>query len=60
VDMNVAEEGVQWLSSRASALPPAIAFPLAQGRRGLRVSLVDLGEQLTGDAARAEIAFALA
>jgi hypothetical protein len=48
---------VQWLSSRAAALPPVIAFPLEHSRRRLRASLVELGELLTGDAARAELAF---
>ena len=48
---------VQWLASRAAALPPVIAFPLEASRRRLRASLVELGERLTGDAARAERAF---
>ncbi len=48
---------VQWLSSGAAALPPVIAFPLEQSRRQLRARLVELGELLTGDAARAELAF---
>jgi len=48
---------LQWLSSRAAALPWVIALPLEQGRRRLRASLIELGERLTGDAARAELAF---
>jgi radical SAM superfamily enzyme YgiQ (UPF0313 family) len=48
---------VQWLAAKAAALPPVIAFPLAQSRRSLRASLVELGERLTGDSARAETAF---
>jgi len=52
-----ATETVQWLESRASVLPPVIAFRLEQSRRALRASLVELGELLTGDAGRAEQAF---
>lgn len=48
---------VQWLSPGASALPPIIAFPIDAGRRRLRANLVELGERLTGDTARAELAF---
>ena len=48
---------VQWLASKVAALPPVISFPLEQSRRSLRASLVELGERLTGDAARAELAF---
>ena len=42
------------------AFPPSyrgFQYPLAQSRRGQRASLIDLGERLTGDAARAELAF---
>jgi hypothetical protein len=48
---------VQWLSPRTATLPPVIAFPLEPTRRSLRASLVELGELLTGDAARSELAF---
>jgi radical SAM superfamily enzyme YgiQ (UPF0313 family) len=48
---------VQWLSSRVAALPAVVAFPLEPSRRRLRASLVELGERLTGDAVRAELAF---
>ncbi len=56
-ELGEADDRVQWLSHEAAALPPVIAFPLEQNRRGLRASLVDLGERLTGDVARAELAF---
>jgi radical SAM superfamily enzyme YgiQ (UPF0313 family) len=56
-ELGEAPERVQWLSSRAAALPKVIAFPLQQSRRRLRASLVELGELLTGDAARADLAF---
>ena len=48
---------VQWLSSKAAALPPVIAFPLEGSRRRLRAGLVELGELLTGDTIRAELAY---
>jgi hypothetical protein len=48
---------IQWLAARAAALPTVVAVPLAQSRRRLRARLVELGELLTGDAARAELAF---
>ena len=59
-ELGPAEGHVQWLSPGATALPPLppiIAFPLAQSRRRLRASLIELGELLTGDAGRAELAF---
>jgi radical SAM superfamily enzyme YgiQ (UPF0313 family) len=59
-ELGLAEGRVQWLSPGATALPPLppiIAFPLAQSRRRLRASLIELGELLTGDAGRAELAF---
>jgi hypothetical protein len=52
-----AEGRVQWLSSRAAALPAVIAFSVEQSHGRLRATLVELGEQLTGDAVRAERAF---
>jgi len=51
---------VQWLASHVAALPAVVALPLEKSRRRLRASLVELGELLTGDAARAERAFELA
>ena len=59
VTAELGEEGgrVQWLSSAAAALPPVYAFSVGQSRGGLRSSLVELGELLTGDAARAALAF---
>ena len=48
---------VQRLASRAAALPQVLSFPLEPSRRKLRASLVELGRLLTGDAARAELAF---
>jgi len=48
---------VEWLSSGVATLPPVIAFPLDQDRRGLRRSLIDLGVRFTGDAAGAELSF---
>jgi hypothetical protein len=40
-----------------AALPLVITFPLEQSRRALRASLIELGELLAGDSARAELAF---
>ena len=48
---------VQWLSSKGAPLPAVIAFSLEHSRSRLRASLLELGELLTGDAARAERAF---
>ncbi|HVR30754.1 MAG TPA: B12-binding domain-containing radical SAM protein [Thermoanaerobaculia bacterium] len=48
---------VQWLSPGAASLPAVIAFSAEQSRVPLRASLLELGELLTGDAARAERAF---
>jgi hypothetical protein len=50
-------ERPQWLSPPAGALPQVIALPLASSPRRLRASVVELGELLTGDACRAELAF---
>ena len=56
-DLGEAGGRVQWLASRVAALPTVVALPLEQGRRRLRASLVELGGLLTGDTARAELAF---
>ncbi|MFY9825466.1 MAG: hypothetical protein WAM82_29100, partial [Thermoanaerobaculia bacterium] len=56
-ELGGAGDGVQWLASAATALPPVIAFQLEASRRGLRSSLVELGERLTGNAALAATAF---
>ena len=50
-------ERLQWLSPAAAALPTVITLPLAAGPRRLRAGVVALGELLTGDAGRAELAF---
>jgi radical SAM superfamily enzyme YgiQ (UPF0313 family) len=49
--------GVQCLASRVAALPTVFALPLEESRRRLRARLLELGELLTGDAVRAELAF---